>query len=318
MPVAITLDGIDIYYAKYYLPLIKAGNSSAYSSIDKYAQQAAESNSATQTSQTSQTQNTQQTNSTTQTNNVPNDYSTLMELLKLHLPQNKLEILLQMSHSDLVQFLYLLDKDDLLNGLKFFTKEKLKTFVNNLPKEQLLKMLFSMYTSKEQILDLMPIKELNNFLSSKKIEKSNLIKIFQTLSKTELAQIMESITGTAQGNKSQVELLQGLNGLNAMQLTGGIKGLEYKKMLNIVKHLLKQDETLFQEFSQTELFKRTENFTKSSLIEGMNVLGNDQIIKYLDKLPDNLLSVVLTQIDTSAFAQILISDYQNLLSSIFS
>jgi|GEM_PF-1643276 len=318
----IALDGIDSYYVnRYYYSLIKANNSNAYSSIDKYSEQAAGGIPASQNTQgtesSSQTQNTQQADSSSQIDNVPKDYSTLIELLKLHVPQNKLAILLKLPHSELLQFLYMLDKNDLLNGLKFFTKDKLLQFVYNLPKEQLLKMLFSMYTSKDQILELMPIKELNRFLSSKKIEKSNLIKIFQSLSPTELAQIMEAATGVPQGNKSQAQLIEGLKGLQTYQILDGIKGLDYKKMRNLVSEMLKQDDSLYMEFSQTELFARTENFTKPSLIEGMGNLDNDQIIKYLDKLPDNLLSVVATQIDTDTFAQILINNYQNLLSSMF-
>ncbi|OGI02835.1 MAG: hypothetical protein A2104_01540 [Candidatus Melainabacteria bacterium GWF2_32_7] len=290
----------------YYLPMVKNQNSKAYSAIDQYADTKAAKG-------TPETQNTQQTN---KTNNVPTDYSSLIEMLKLELPANRLEILKLIPHSELLQFLYLLNKDQLVNGLKLFTKERLLQFVSNLSKEQLLKMLTKMYISTDQILEHFSIKEINHFLSSKKIEKSNMLKIFQSLSKVELAQIAEAATGIAQGNKTEVQLLKVIGDLNATQITDGIKGLEYKKMSGIVSEMLKQDAALYNEFTQESLFKQTKNFAKTSLVEGMGTIDSDQLIKFLDKLPNSFLALVATQIDTDLLAQILVNDYQNLLSQI--
>lgn len=302
----------------YYLPMIKSKNSKAYSAIDQYSDaQAAKGTKVGQHGQTIQAaQDTQNANAASQVNNVPTDASTLIETLKLQLPANKMAILNLIPRSEVFQFLYLLEKDQLLSGLKLFTKDKLLQFIDNLPKEQLLKMLSKMYISNDQILEYFSIKELNHFLSSKKIDKSNMIKIFQSLSSTELAQIAEATTGVSQGNKSHTQLLKVIGDFSPTQITDGVKGLEYKKMSGIISEMLKQDPTLYTEFTQESLFKQTNDFSKSSLVEGMGVLDTEQLIKYLDKLPDNFLSLVVTQIDTDTLAQILINDYQNLLSQI--
>lgn len=295
----------------YYLPLIKSKNSKAYSAIDQYSDaQAAKG--------TPEAQNTQQTDKTNKTNNVPTDASALIEMLKLTLPENQVAILKSLPHSEILKFLSLLNKDQLLSGLKLFTKDKLLQFVSNLPKEQLLKMLGKMYISPDHILENFSIKELNHFLSSKKIDKSNMIKIFQSLSKTELTQIAEAATGVSQGTKTQAQLLQVIGGLSATQITDGVKGLDYKKMSGIIAEMLKQDPTLYTEFSQEALFKQTTEFAKTSLVEGMGTIDKDKLIGFLDKLPDNLLALVATQVDTNILAQILIKDYQNLLGQIMS
>ena len=302
----------------YYLPMIKSKNSKAYSAIDQYSDdQAAKGTRIGQHGQIIQAaQDTQNANAANKVNNVPTDTASLIEMMKLELPANKAAILKLIPHSELLQFLFLIDKDQLLSGLKLFTKEKLLQFIGNLPKEQLLKMLSKMYISNDKILENFSIKELNHFLSSKKIDKSNMIKIFQSLSTTELAQIAEAATGVSQGNKTQAQLFKVIGELSATQITDGIKGLEYKKMRGIVSEMLKQDSSLYTEFTQESLFKQTAEFGKTSLIEGMGVLDTDQLIKYLGKLPDNFLALVVTQIDTETLAQILISDYQNLLSQI--
>ena len=302
----------------YYLPMVKNSNSKAYSAIDQYSDaQAAKGTKIGQHGQTIQSaENTQDANAASKVKNVPTDAATLIETLKLEMPESKLAILKLIPHSELLQFLSLLNKEQLLSGLKLFTKEKLLQFVGNLSKEQLLKMLTKMYISTDQILEHFSIKELNHFLSSKKIDKSNMLKIFQSLSKTELAQLAESATGVPQGNKTQTQLFKVIGDLSTAQITDGIKGLEYKKMRGIVSEMLKEDSSLYMEFTQQSLFKQTINFPKSSLVEGMGTIDTDKLIKFLDKLPDNFLALVTTQMDTEILAQILVNDYQNLLSQI--
>ena len=305
----ITLDtNLTLYPSlNYYLPLIKNSNSKAYSAIDQYSDaQAAKGSTATQN-----TDKTDTANAGTIT-----DPSALIETLKLQLPENKLAILKLIPQTELLQFLFLLNKDQLLSGLKLFTKDKLLQFVSNLSKEELLKMLSKLYISPDHIMEYFSIKELNRFLSSKKIDKSNMLKIFQSLSKTELAQIAESITGVPQGNKSQVQLLKVMGDLEPTQITDGLKGLEYKKMRSIISDMLKLDPSLYTEFSQESLFQQTTDFAKTSLIEGMGVIDSDKLIKCLGQLPDNLLALVTTQVDTTTLAQILVNDYQKLLSTI--
>lgn len=311
----VTLDPNLTFNTGVYYYLIKNGNVNAYASIDQYAKACAE--------QQVNAQNTQQANSTQSAdktgqvnNNATTDYATLIENLRLDLPANKLAILRLIPYSELIQFLSLLDKDQLVNGLQLFTKDKLLKFISSIPKEDLLKMLSKLFLSGDKLLEMLPIKELNNFLSSKKIQKNDLIKIFQSMSTTELAQILEATTGIPQGKKSQAELLQALNGLDTPKILDGIKGLEYKKMRVVVSDILKLDPTLYTEFTQGSLFNSTLDFAKTSLVEGMGVLDNDQLIKFLGELPENFIALVATQIDTNLFAQILLNNYQNLLSSL--
>lgn len=316
----ITLDTNLFYFQDLYN--LKYGNSSAYSYVDKYtnayaAQTVPDANSAQSTQDTQSTQNvqnTQNTDSTNKVSNAPMDYETLIETLKLEDPRNKYEIFKLLPYTELVKFLYLLEKDKLVNGLQLFTKDKLLELAYHLPKEFLLKMLFKMFTSKDQILETFSIKELNKFLSSDKIDKANVLKIFQSMNKVELAQIAETITGNPQGNKSHEQLLSFFNGLQQPKIMEGIKGLEYKKMREITSEMLKQDGELYKVFSQEALFKPLVNCQKTSIVQGMSVVDNDMLIKMLEQLPENYIALVATQINTEDFAKILVNNYQDLLT----
>jgi len=299
----------------YYLPMVQNQNTKAYSAIDQYAD--------TKTASTDSASSTNATNSTNATDNkpkveIPTDASALIEMLKLELPESKIAILKQIPHSELLQFMYLLDKDQLLSGLKLFTKEKLLNFISNLSKQDLLKMLNKMYISQSHILEAFSIKELNHFLSSKRIDKSQFLKVLQNYSATELTQIAEAATGTTQGKKTHAQMMDVLNGLDTAQIADGVKGVQYKKMTEIISGLLDQNPSLYTEFSQEALFLQTNDFPKTTLVEGMGVLDNEMLIGCLNKLPDSFLALVATQVDTEDLANILINNYQDLLSQVFS
>jgi hypothetical protein len=317
----------------YYLRNVKYGNANAYASVDQYAQSYAEqlnaksSNKTSDTSSATAAQNTQSTNSTENTTAASlsqaektalSDWRELIKMLRLDLPENKFSILKLIPEQELVQMLKFLDKDNLLNGMRLFTKDKVLQFIYNIPKEDLLKMLRQLYVSDEQIIDMLPIKELNHFLSSTKINKADVLKIFSGLSSTELAQIAEAATGVPQGKKSETEFMDMFKKMDVMQLTDGIKGLEQKKMKNMVNELLKLNPDLFMEFSQVSLFNETINFTKPDLIKSMNVLKDDQLVGFLTELPEVFLALALTQLDTELFAQLLEKNYQELLVQIMS
>lgn len=278
----------------------KRKNTNAYESIDQYSRTYAE-------------------NSTPETENIDCsglDSSEIIESLKLYDPESRLAILNMFRSGDLVNLLFLLNKQDLLMGLKFFTKDKLLKFAYNLPKETLLNVLNQIF-SKDEILDYLPIKDLMHFLDTAKIPMDEMIKVFQTLPTHILAQIAEAATGVSQGNKSNKELLEELSKINQGFLMEGTQSLKYKEMLSIIKNLTTQNANHMQEFHQAALLTPLEKCDKTTIIESMGVLDPESLIKYLKQLPDNLIAQVITLLPPEQFAEILISKYPDILKTIF-
>ncbi|HBH17801.1 MAG TPA: hypothetical protein DDX14_02430, partial [Cyanobacteria bacterium UBA9579] len=156
----ITIDTSLIYNTKYYELNTKRTNTNAYESIDAYT----EAHAAKGTPESQLVKNKDL------------DQDTIIKALQLHLPNNRLSILKLLNHSELVSLLWMLEKGKLALGLKFFTKSKLLQYVYDLPKEQLLKVLFRAY-SKDEVLSFMPMKALTGFLNSTKINHSDLMKL---------------------------------------------------------------------------------------------------------------------------------------------
>ena len=242
------------------------------------------------------------------------DYSKIIESLELHKTKNRFAVLSQLGQDDVIRMLYLLDKENLVLGLKFFTKEKLMSFVLSLPKSELLQILFTIF-SKEDLLAMMPEKELNRLLSSDKLDKNEVYKLLQSMPTQMLAQIYEAATGVQIGNVTNDELMSKVGGLKQTQLIDGLVSLSYSQKLDFVTNMAKSDERLFTELSANSLMKAVERSTKGEMIEGMTNLDPEKIINMLTYLPENVLTQVATLIDPNKLAYVLENFYTDILAA---
>ena len=82
--------------------------------------------------------------------------------------------------------------------------------------------------------------------------------------------------------------------------------------------MTQEDPKLWEEFSVKTLTKPLELLDKPEVIKGMAKLEDDMLIKVIENLPNDLLSVVVTQIDPEAFADVLSNKYQEILKNVVS
>ena len=100
--------------------------------------------------------------------------SQLIELFQLADPQNKLVIMQQMDSSQLEKLVPMLEQDDLLQGLHYFTQDNLLDLLKEIPKEELLKTVFELF-SQTQIIEYLPEKELDGLLTNIDLDKGLLL-----------------------------------------------------------------------------------------------------------------------------------------------
>lgn len=252
----------------------------------------------------------------------------LMEFFKLNYVGNKFAILSNMSDKDLEDMLPLLNQEDLVAGLNFFTKDKLLKLTEDLPKPELVKFVFEMFTP-EQILQLMPEEQLNKVLSSPDLDKGLELKCLKILKPEVLAQMLEAVTGKAVQTKGAGMSLDPNAGLDAQSLLEQIQALPDDKfqeaMLNMPKankrafvfKLTQEDPKLFQLFDSKEYTKIiNEKKDKPDIIKAASVINPEQLVKMLQHLPQDLTAIVMTQIDPKKFADVLIANFKNILSQI--
>ncbi len=240
----------------------------------------------------------------------------IMDLFDLADSNNKYAILRQLSDRDLHVFLPQMDKEDMLQGLFFFTEDKLMKMLEELPSEQLVKTVFEMF-SKEQIVQLMPEEQLDKFLTNTAIDKNKILKHMQSIPAEYVAQVLEQITGETVENMDSIDLSKKFGELNPLEYKDALKAFQPTQKQQLVLSLGKEHNEWFQLFdakAYTKIINREKQ--QPEVVKAMSVIEPEHIEKMLKELPNDLLSIVITQIDTEKFASILMSDFPEVIADI--
>jgi Mg/Co/Ni transporter MgtE len=241
----------------------------------------------------------------------------VIELFGLADSKNKLLILREMTAQQMQEFLPLMDKKDLQQGLNFFTMEKLMKMLEELPPEQLVKTVFEMF-SPQQLVELMPDEQLNKFLEDTRIDKSDILKQLKSIPPQYLAQMIESVTGTAvEGSMNGYDLVKKLENFNPLQFKDSLRNMQPVQKQQLVLSLGKEHPEWFQIFdphAYTTIIQSQKD--KPDVIRAAGVIEEDEMQKMIEQLPNDLLSIVITQIDTKIFAETLMRELPEVMAKI--
>lgn len=240
----------------------------------------------------------------------------LIELFKLADPNNKLIILNNMDEKQLEKFLPLMEKNDLVQGLNYFTQDKLLKMLEELPPEQLVKTVLELF-SQEEVIQLMPEDQLDKLLTSTEIDKNKMLDHLKSIPPQYLAQMIESITGKACEDMDTIDMVKQVGQFNPLEYNDALTNLQPTQKQQLVLSLVKQNPELYQLFeprAYTNMINQEKQ--KPEIVKAMNVIEEDHLINMLNELPNDLLSIVITQIDTDVFAEQLMKEHPEIIAEL--
>ena len=235
------------------------------------------------------------------------------EMFQLADPENKLVIMKAMTSSQLEKLVPMLEQDDLVQGLNYFTQDSLLDLLKDIPKEELIKTVFEMF-SETQIIEYMPEKELDKLLTGTDMDKQLLLQNLQSLPQMYLQQIVESITGEESDDNSTQLVLQ-ISQFGDLDYKNAIMNLQPAQKKSLTYMITNQQNKLYEKFdtdAYTHIINRERD--KNETIKAMNVIKPEYLQRMINELPQDLLSIVTTQIDTEKFADALINKFPELLA----
>ena len=209
-----------------------------------------------------------------------------------------------------------MEEKDLLQGLFFFTQDKLMKMLEELPAEQLVNTAFELF-SQEEIVQLMPEEQLDKFLTSTDIDKNKILKHMQSIPPEYVAQVLEQITGESHENMDSIDLSKEFGELNPLEYQDALKAFQPTQKQQLVLSLGKEHEEWFQLFdahAYTTIMNREKQ--QPEIIKGMSVIEPEYIQNMIEELPNDLLSLVITQMDTEKFAEILMDEFPEVIAEI--
>ena len=242
--------------------------------------------------------------------------SLVMELFDLADTNNKYMILRELTAQQLEVFLPEMEEKDLLQGLFFFTQDKLMKMLEELPAEQLVNTAFELF-SQEEIVQLMPEEQLDKFLTSTDIDKNKILKHMQSIPPEYVAQVLEQITGESHENMDSIDLSKEFGKLNPLEYQDALKAFQPTQKQQLVLSLGKEHEEWFQLFdahAYTTIMNREKQ--QPEVVKAMSVIEPEYIQNMITELPNDLLSLVITQMDTEKFTEILMDEFPEVIAEI--
>ena len=240
----------------------------------------------------------------------------LIEIFKLADPNNKFMILMNLSEQELEAFLPLMEKEDLAQGLMYFTQEKLLKMLEEVPPEQLVRTVLEMF-SKEEVIELMPEEQLDKLLTSHELDKNKVLEHLKSIPQEYLAQIIESVTGQICEEKNNLDMVKKIGNFNPLEYKEALTSLQPTQKQQLTLALVKENPELLQLFdprAYTDMINQEKQ--KPEVVKAMAVLEEEEIIKMLGELPNDLMSIVITQIDTEVFADHLMKKHPELIAEL--
>ena len=243
------------------------------------------------------------------------DANLLVKMFKLADVNNKYRIFSQMSSEQLQEMLPLLEKDDLTIGLNYFTQEKLMSLLECLPREQLASTALELYQP-EDLLKLIPDKQLTKFLTSEELDKNTVLKHMQSLNPEYLAQMLEATTGETVEDSDPAALTNQLAQLNPLQYKAALANLNEDAKRELILNITQEDTDKWQLFDAEAFIAPINLKQKPDIVQATNVIDKDEILKMIGELPKDFVAAIMTQMDPDVMAEELINNYPEILAQI--
>ena len=240
----------------------------------------------------------------------------LVEIFRLADPENKYMILSQMSSQQLQEFLPLMEEQDLQQGLMYFSMDKLLDMMEDLPPEQLVNAVFEMF-SQEEIIQYMPEDQLDKVLTGPELDKNKVLEHLKSIPPEYLAQMIENVTGEPLDEMDSLDMINQISGFNPNEYKDALTGMQSTQKQQLMLSLCKENPELYQLFAPEEYTEIINTYKqKPQVVKALDVVEKEEIIKMVEELPNDLLSMVITQIDPDIFGDMLLKKHADLLAQV--
>lgn len=173
----------------------------------------------------------------------------------------------------------MLETDDLVEGLQFFTQDSLMDLLKEIPKEELVKTVFQMF-SEQQIIENMPDKQLDKLLTSTDMDKEMLLQNLKSIPEMYLQQILESVTGEESKESNANDLVNQIGQLGDMQYKHAIMNLQPTQKQELTLSLTSREPKLYEKFdtdAYTHIIARERE--KDEIVKSFGVIKPEYLQK---------------------------------------
>lgn len=241
----------------------------------------------------------------------------LINTFQLNDPSNKYNIINKLPVDKREKVLQMLDAEDMVVGLNFFTQDKLKELLQYASVPENLNVALESFTL-PQIIKMMPEEELEAFFMSDDLKKEVITAQLKNLDPETLIQMTEGITGQPVDTNDISKILGQLTALPDKQFKETMATLDPEVQQAIVFQMANEDISVMSNFSKESYIGIIGNQQKPDMVKSMIGLNQDSLQIMTRELPEELFSIVAAQIDTRQLANFLINKCPQILEKFVS
>ena len=236
----------------------------------------------------------------------------LIKLFRLTDVENRYVILHNMDNHTRQQVLPLLDENDLVMGLYFFTQEGLLRMLLHVDIEELVRVVLNVFPL-ENIIEMLKEEDLAMLFQNQEMDENHIMEELKKLPPEVMKNFIEGVTGKPSEQTNQEEFLKSIENLPEDKFRDFMSVIDPDVQRQLTFQLTKEHPeylTLIDKYSYLEMLN---TLIKPDMVKPMIALNKDSLVDMISRLTPDLMSIVGAQVDTKKFAEFLLDGHLDVL-----
>ena len=236
----------------------------------------------------------------------------LINIFNLTDVENKFVLLHNMNSETREKILPMLESDDLVMGLYFFTQDKLLDMLSEVDIEELVNVVMGAFPL-DAIVSMFSEDDLAQFFQRDELQKFDVIEQLKSLPPEVMIKFVEGVTGQPAGETDPMQLIQSIENMPMDQYRDFMSAIDPDVQRQLTFQLTKEKPEYLQLFPNQTYIDMLSTMMKQDMVKPMINLEKESLVNMIMELPDDLMSIVAAQVDTKKFAEFLLDGHTDLL-----
>ena len=241
-----------------------------------------------------------------------NSPAKLIKIFKLTDVENKFVLLHNMNSETREKILPMLDSDDLVMGLYFFTQDKLLEMLEGVDLEELVRVVLGAFPLAD-IVSMFTEDDLAQFFQHDELERKDVIEQLKCMPPEVMIKFVEGVTGQPSEETDPMELINSIVNLPMDQYRDFMSAIDPDVQRQLTFQLTKEKPEYLQLFPNQTYINMLSTMMKPDMVKPMINLNKESLVTMITELPPDLMSIVAAQVDTQKFAEYILDGHTDLL-----
>ena len=236
----------------------------------------------------------------------------LVHVFKLANVENKYTLIHNMDQHTRERILPMLSENDLVMGLYFFTQDKLLELLEKVSMPELVNVVLNAF-SLPDIIMMFSEDDLAGFFQQQNLERNDVINELRAMPRDVMEKFVEGITGRPFNESNPSQIINNIAEMPIDKYREFMSAIDPDVQRQLTFQLTKKKPEYLMLFEPTAYTNMLESLMKQDMIKPMIGLKKETLVRFIDLLPSDMMSIVAAQVDTKRFAEYLIDGHLDVL-----